>query len=570
MKKILSLILSILIIGSCCTIAIAEETEKADLSFALASDTHVCPPVEELEKTNNDPIFWYANRRAAMENESTFIFDSFLKQCENDDSVEFVLISGDLTDGGKFRPEEHDIVTEKLRDFEKRSGKEVYVIAGNHDLSIDGFGTDDFKREYAEFGYDHALTISDSDCSYTANLGEKYRLIAFDSCDPSRSTGDGVTTERLAWVKKQTDSAKADGRYPILMMHHNLLDHMPMQTIFSKDFIIGNHLAVAEMFADWGIKLVFTGHEHCSDVTSYTSALGNVITDFATTALSMYPIEYRVFSLTDSKITYEAKEVESIDTAAVANASVGYTPEMLAAMDANLNEFSKGFLKAGVQYRLARGMEPDKLGIAEDAIYHDIVMNIVGKFTGLLKMPLYGEESVQSIAKKYSIDIPDSKYKNGWDLATELVAAHYAGSESFGLNSTEVTILLRTVALILREESSLIGEELYWNAASDILEYFSLAGAANSLRDLLKSVFGRVTAGEYLLVSIVSPLLYEFAYDSDGINDNNGTIAGYGTVTVEGNITNINNNLYGIIDTIMTYINLMLQCINNFISSLMR
>ena len=54
------------------------------------------------------------------------------------------------------------------------------------------------------------------------------------------------------------------------------------------------------------------------------------------------------------------------------------------------------------------------------------------------------------LAKKYNIDIPDSEYKNAWDLATELVAAHYSGGESFELDSTEVTILLRTVSLILK------------------------------------------------------------------------------------------------------------------------
>ncbi len=560
MKKVVSVLLSIILIFSCCTVALAEE-KAPDLSFALASDLHVCPPEEELEKTNDDPIFWYANRRAAMDNESTFIFDSFLSQCENDDSVDFVLISGDLTDGGKLDPEQHKLVAQKLRDFEKRSGKEVYVIAGNHDLSEKGFNIPDFKEVYAEFGYDHAIEISDTDCSYTANLGEKYRLIAFDSCDPARSTGDGVTAEKLEWVRKQTESAKADGRYPILMMHHNLLDHMPMQTIFSKDFIIANHLAVAEMFADWGIKLVFTGHEHCSDATSYTSSLGNVITDFATTALSMYPIEYRIFSITDSEISYTAKEVESIDTAALAEGTSGYTPEMLAAMDADLNKFAKGYLKAGVQYRLARGLKPDKLGIDEDAIYYDIVIKIVTKLTDMLEMPLYGKNSVESIASKYNIKIPYSSYKTGWDLATELVSAHYAGSEKFSVDSTEVTILLRTVALILREESSLIGEELYWNAATDILDYIGLANAADSIRNLLKSVLGGVTAGEYLIAVILSPLLYAFAYDSDTVDDNNGTLAGYGTVTLEDNINNIGNNIYGFFDKIISTINMMLGLI---------
>ena len=36
----------------------------------------------------DDPIFWYANRRAAMENESGFIIDEFLNQCAENDDIE--------------------------------------------------------------------------------------------------------------------------------------------------------------------------------------------------------------------------------------------------------------------------------------------------------------------------------------------------------------------------------------------------------------------------------------------------------------------------------------------------
>ncbi len=569
MKKMLSVILSAAILVSCCSLAFAAE-EKPDLAFAIASDTHYAPVEEALEKTNDHPIFWYANRRAAMDNESGYIFDSFLAQCETDDSVEFVLISGDLTDGGRHYPEQHYTVAEKLRAFEQRSGKEVYVIDGNHDLGYtSNFKIDDFKKVYADFGYDHALTISEDDCSYTANLGDKYRLIAFDSCNHDASTEDGVTAERLGWVKAQADAAKADGRYPILMMHHNLLSHMPLQPIFSKNFIVKNNLLVAEMFADWGIKLVFSGHEHCSDATSYTSALGNVISDFATTSLSMYPIEYRVFSLTENEIRYESKEVEKIDTAALSAAMPDYTPEMLAAMDAGFNEYAKGYLKAGIQYRLERSLSAEKLGIDEDAVYYDIVMNIVGKLVELLNMPLYGENSVQQIAKKYNINIPSSQYKTGWDLATELVSKHYSGSESYALESKEVTILLRTVALILREELSLINDELFWNAANDILENFGIADAAENLRNLGKSVLGSVNAGEYLLIAIVSPLVYGFAYDADGVDDNNGSIAGYGTVNIENNLENIGKNIYGLFDTINLYINLFMQVISRFFASIL-
>ncbi len=558
MKKIISVLLSAIIVLSCMSVAFASEKDS-DLNFAVASDIHYATPEEELTATNDDPIFWYASRRAAMDNESGFILDSFLSQCENDDHVDFVLISGDITDSGKFLPEQHDEAAAKLKAFEERSGKQVYVIPGNHDLSIDGFLPEDFKRVYADFGYDHALDIAENDCSYSANLGDKYLLIALDSCDPSRSTGDGMSNERINWVKEQTERAKADGRYPILMMHHNLLEHMPVQTILSKDFIIANHLSTAEKFANWGIKLVFSGHEHCSDVTSYTSTKGNVISDLATTALSMYPLEYRLISINDEAITYSNKKVEKIDTAALAATVEGYTPEMLAAMDADLNAFSKGYLKAGVQYRLEKGLFRENLGIDEDAIYADLVFSITDGLINLLRMPLYGEESIQQIGKEYGIEIPDSKYKNGWDLATDLVAWHYSGGESLTLDSTEVTILMRTVALVLREEFAILRDELYLNAADDILSYVGITDGGDLIRNLGKKVYGHVTAPEYLLLSIASPLLYAFAYDVDEIDDNNGILDGYGTVNSDTNLSNIGKNVMNFFEKVILYIGLIIK-----------
>lgn len=553
MKKLISVFLAVIISLSCVTVAFASDSTE-ELGFAVASDLHICAPKAELEKTNNDPIFWYANRRAALENESSFIADSFLAQCERDDSVEFVLISGDITDSGYYYAEEHELAVEKLRAFEERSGKQVYVINGNHDARNQPVTPQQFKQYYAEFGYDQALEVREGDCSYTADLGSKYRLIALDSCDPDKSTADGMTADKLNWVRKQAEKAKADGRYPILMMHHNLLNHMPLQTIISKDFIVKNQALTAELFANWGIKLVFTGHEHCSDVTSYTSSQGNVITDFATTALSMYPIAYRVFSLKDGEIKYTSKKVEAIDTAALTQATEGYTEEMLEAMSHDLNGYAKSFLKRGVQYRLELSLSPEKLNLDESAVYYDLVMSAVNKLTASLNQPLYGKNSLSERGAIYGITLPQSGYANGWDVATELVSAHYAGGESLTLDSPEVTILLRAVAIILREELSVIGDELFMKSAKGILEKSGMKSLAPDLEKLTVRVFGGITPAEYFTVSLLSPVLYEFAFDADGVDDNNGSLPGYGTVSFESNTRNITENLKAFFLKLLDYL----------------
>ncbi len=559
MKRTVSIIIAAGMIFSMLSIAVSAE-DKTDLSFAIASDLHYSAPEAELEKTNDSELYWHATRRCEMENETGFIIDEFLDQCAESDDVDYVLISGDLANRGRTRPEDHLLIAQKLRDFEKKSGKEVYVINGNHDASNDQLTTlARFKEIYAEFGYDHALTTREDDCSYTANLGEKYRLIALDTNHEKKSTEDGMTAERLKWVKEQAELAKKDGRYPIVMMHHNLLDHLPIQRVLSRNFIVKFHFTTAELFADWGIKTVFTGHEHCSDATVYTSALGNKLYDFATTSLAMYPLEYRVIKYNDNEIKYETRSVDSIDYDALTATTKGYTDEQIAAMKKDLRAFSKGYLKAGVQYRLELSLSPEKMGLDESKAYTKPIIEAVNKLISLLRMPLCGENSLQSVAREYGIEIPDSDYETGWDLATDLVAWHYSGGEHFDLDSVEVTTLLRAVAAILRSDLAYVSDDVLLKVANSFLGELGYGPVADSLIKFCISKFGVYTKAEIFLVGIASPILYKFAYDNDGIDDNNGVIEGYGTVNFKSNVSNIFENLSSLSEKITYYIQLVMS-----------
>ena len=561
MKKILCFVLSALILVSSVSVAMAAENDDT-LKFAVASDLHYNVPEEELTASGeiDDEIYWYANRRAAMENESGWIIDEFLNQCAEDDNIEFVLISGDLADNGKSIAQEHLDVAAKFKEFEEKTGKQIYVTVGNHDAGLDCATTmDDFKRIYHDFGYAEALTVVEDNCSYTANLGDKYRLISLDSCDPDKSTGDGMSAEKMDWVRKQAQQAKKDGRYPILMMHHNLLDHLPLQRLLSHDFIVRFHYSTATLFADWGIKLVFTGHEHCSDATSYTSPAGNKIYDFATTSLTMYPLQYRTFEIDEKEIKYAAQTVDTLDTEALSATVKGYSQEQLDLMESGLNAYAKGFLKAGVQWRLTRSLKMEQIGIAEGEIFYDLVNTAVGGLRKLLEQPLYGEDGIQELAKEYNLDIPDSEYETGWQVATELVAAHYEGSENFHFESTEITIFLRLVALLLKDDLATVTDEVFLKAANSILADLGTDSIVTDLTKLGTQIFGGVTPMEYFLLAAVSPLVHAFIVDDDGVDDNNGTIEGYGMVNAENNTYNIIENIYGFFNKIAQMLSTVLS-----------
>ena len=560
MKKFISVILSIAILVSALAVCVYAQ-DDGTLNFAVASDLHYVEPTEPIEHNNDDPIYYYANRRAQMEHESGFIIDEFLRQCAEDENCEFVLIPGDLADDGKSVLQQHLDVAEKLRKFENETGKPVYVISGNHDVGVDCATTIDvFKDVYYEFGYDEALEVVESDCSYTADIGSKYRLIAADSCDPSKSTEDGLTTDRLSWIVDQATKAKEDGRYPILMMHHNLLDHLPAQRLISRNFIIRWHMSTAEILANCGIKLVFTGHEHCSDAATYTSTLGNVIYDFATTSLTMYPLEYRMFEITDEEIKYENKKITSIDTQALDAAVPDFTDEQIALMAEDFETYSKNFFHHGIKYRLGRDLNFETMGIGEDAVYYNVVKAAVTGLTDMLEMPFYGEGGIQELAAEYGLEIPDSEYETPWHLVTSLLGMHYAGSEYYDLESTEVTMLLRTLILILRTDFAGIFDAFFLvNLANQVLANLGIDSISQELTKLGISVFGSVNAIEYAILGLISPLLFKFAYDNDGVDDNNGVLPGYGTVNASANVNNVVNKYSDLVDKVLFYVSMMIK-----------
>lgn len=556
MKKLISVLLSIALIAGVVTVGVYAADEP-DLRIAVASDLHYNKPSEELTKTNDDPIFWYANRRCAMEDESGYIIDEFLNQCAENDELDYVLISGDICDNGKTRSEDHRTMAEKFRKFENETGKPVYVINGNHDNGIDcDTTTETFKEIYAEFGFNEALTKRDEDCSYTVNLGDKYRLIALDSNDPGKSTEDGMSMAKIQWVLNEAKNAKKDGRNPILMMHHNLLDHMPLQRIISRNFIVRFHNSTAELFADAGIKVVFTGHEHCSDATSFTSALGNVIYDFATTSLTMYPLEYREFTFTDEEISYEAKSVDTFDFDALRANTIGYTDNMINAMKADLKDFAFNFLKTGVIVRLK--LQFAKTDVPRDKFYGQVVMRALEHLDEILDLPLTGENSLQSLAAEYKIEIPDSEYKSGWDLVGTTMAAHYEGNENYDLDSPLVQSILKTLVLVLRNDIATVSDEMILGFANDFLAKYEMGPIADDITKICIDMFGTYTHTEFLLMSILAPFVYSFTVD-DGVDDNNGTMSGYGTVSVMNNLANIDTNVRAIHVKIMMVIQQILR-----------
>lgn len=518
MKKILCILLSAVLAVS--VFGIAAYAQEDVTGFAVANDIHYVHPLENVDDYVIANTFNSNENGNAYQHESGFIIDEFLRQCAENDECEFILIPGDLATYGRDYPEDHMALANKFATFEKETGKQVYVINGNHDNGADDLvNSTKFREIYHEFGYDKAFSIDESCCSYAVNINDKYGLIALDSCDENYSLASGVDLARVNWVREQAQAIKESGREPIMIMHHNLLEHSPLQLITQDKYIVSFPRTFASIFADCGIKLVFTGHTHLTDVTSLTTPAGNTIYDFCTAALSEYPMQYRFIEMTDEEISYEMKTIQKIDTDALTAIVSGYTQEQIDAMSTDFPAYAKSSEKARTENRLKAEVAETSTELAE-----------------IFDLPLYGENSLSKKAAEYNITVPESDYENIWDMGGEIYLNFMSGNKIFGSESNEVKILLAAVNYAIR---SIPAEKI--DSEKDI---------AQAITKFLTSVFGAATPIEKAAVNAIAPLIDAYASDTDGVDNIAGTIPGYSPEEPEGIIDIISDILNKVIEYI--------------------
>lgn len=424
-KSLLSVLLATLLLFTCMAPALAANADA--VRFAVATDVHLRLPDEDLPAYYPESELYYSCWGSGNQtHEAAGLLTQMLRRAEENGAA-FVLLGGDLAHNGE--EAQHRYFASLLRAFEEESGIPVYVVPGNHDYYASTPAQ--FKEYYADFGYAEALAADDVTASYTAELPGGFRLIAVDSNDPGKD-GDGLNERLFSWIEAQAAAAAAHGKTPILMMHHPLLEPIPYASLLMKNFIVRDHEAVAERFAQWGISYVFTGHEHGNNIASFTGTNGNTVYDILTTSLNSYPLEFRMIDLTADSMTVAMEQIDSLDPAFV---PPGYNAAQRAAVAEDYTAYSLGFFKFSVAKKIERVIAPefikDALGengaALSDAV--DVVMPLVAE---ALHVPFYAEEgvSVAALAKDAGAELPPSDYVDLMDLITSLVAVVYRGGEN--------------------------------------------------------------------------------------------------------------------------------------------
>ena len=552
MKKILCVILSLIVAVCLPCAAAASAAQDNTTTFAAATDIHYVHPMQNADEYFKSEHFNSNEDGNAFQNESGFIIDEFLRQCAENSECDFVLISGDLATYGRDSADEHIQLAEKFRRFENKTGKQIYVINGNHDngnKSSDATDIQKFKEIYFEFGYDEAFSVDESCCSYAVNLNDDYTLIALDSCDESYHLASGITAKRLNWALSQAKAAKDSGRHPILMMHHNLLEHQPLERMTQSKYIVSMPRTYATLFADSGIKLVFTGHTHSADVASFTSPAGNTIYDFCTGALAEYPMQYRLVTLGNDSIDYEMQAVSRIDSDALSAVVSGYTDAQLEAMATDFPSYAKENIKRQIKVAVFGKISPEGLGIESDSALYPLVKSGCDNIKEMMQSKLYGDGGVQQLAAQYGIEIPQSDYDTLMSVIYKVSTDYVAGNKVYNAQSVEVQIVINSALYALHGITAQTADSELLGAVNSIIG--SDKGIAQRTAQLAAEYFGPTTAAEQFALTLISPVIDAFGYDDDGAANVSGSIPAYGEAP--NTLDNIKNTVSYFVKLIINY-----------------
>lgn len=532
LKKSLSIILSLtLVLCSCLVLTASAKNDSDEFGFAVASDTHYVHPVKQAGTTLADEgwITTFNSESESLTNQSGFIIDEFLKECAENPKCQFVLITGDLATHGRDYVSEHEAVAAKFRKFEKETGKQVYVINGNHDNAKDmPVDHKKFTEIYHEFGYDEALSTDEGTCSYSANLNDEYTLVALDTCDERYRVVPNNDITRMDWAVKQIKAAKKQGKKVIMIMHHNLLEHNPFQKLNEKNYVVNTPYSFAGLLADLGVKLVFSGHTHCNNVKSYTSFLGNTIYDFSMSSLGNFPAEYKYFNVTDSKISYETKKINHIDADKLAEVCKGFSNEALEMMNNNLQAYTWSMSYREYSEDLRENISPETLGVEESSALYAKLKPVTDTIKEMSDTPIYGKGGIQEQAAAYGLEIPDSEYKTLNDAMTLAMLRCKIGDKRYNLNSNDFTVLIRLLAFTVRKSIAATADSDILSGANEMLGKLGYKGsvADNMLRDFSEK-YGFATPEEKEALAIAYGLWGGYFSDVDGVENRDGAIPGY-------------------------------------------
>lgn len=298
---------AIVLVMICCTLATI-----AQKRFFVFSDPHLL--ANGLFNTGSSALQNDLDNDNKMFDKSNEIMQSMVNTIITS-QPDAVLIPGDLTkQGAKLSHMAMSSLLSQITD----AGIKVFVIPGNHDVNntnavrYDGDHTypaatvtsSEFVELYSQMGFTAAIARDNNSLSYVAEPVPGLRLIAVDDC---RSTArdyntslnpNGLTMGTRSWINSQITDARQQGKQVIIMMHHNLIEHIDDQATLSSDAQVVQAEAIRNEWMQRGVQLVLTGHMHISNISTWhNEARTDSIVEICTGSAIAYPCHYRIIDV---------------------------------------------------------------------------------------------------------------------------------------------------------------------------------------------------------------------------------------------------------------------------------
>lgn len=283
--------------------------EEGGTKIMVLSDIHIMAP--SLIKEVGSALDRYIEQDRKLLREGPEILKAAVRYII-DGSPEVVLIPGDLTKDGELLS--HRFVADSLLKPLSDRGIRVFVVPGNHDIlnphaacfmadstiRVASVSPDDFARIYGPYGYGKALARDTSSLTYLSALNDSVWVLGIDACRYEENdfeknisvVGGRIKPQTLRFIEEQAQLARRKEIRLLAIMHHGLLCHWKYQDRAMSEYMVEDWKKVARLFSRNGIHLVFTGHFHAQDITSYGRG-DRKIFDVETGSTVSYPLPVR-------------------------------------------------------------------------------------------------------------------------------------------------------------------------------------------------------------------------------------------------------------------------------------
>ncbi len=251
------------------------------LKFAQLSDVHF---------SDSAP-----NSTFKMLGDSGKILDDAINQINEEDNLDFVMITGDLID----TPFEKELraVLSHLDNF---NNIPWYFAFGNHDRCVGGYLT---TSVYMKMLKDSNKNYKFNTPYYSFTPKKGFKVIVLDNIITDKITSQGyIGEDQYSWLKKELD--KSSKNTVLIFMHIPVIEPFP-----SPGHRLKNSSQIMSLIESYKNPIgVFQGHYHAAKITQRNNVLY-----VNSPALASYPNAFRIVNVTNykDKTTFEFRWMET-------------------------------------------------------------------------------------------------------------------------------------------------------------------------------------------------------------------------------------------------------------------